>query len=373
MTVFLLVLGLISFVGLVVVHEFGHFIVAKKNGVDVEEFGVGFPPKAKTLAVKDGTEYTLNWLPLGGFVRLKGENDSDTRPGTYGASSLKTKVKIMLAGVTMNLITAFILLTIAAWVGLPKLVPNQFTVSSDTKEKSQLLVAFVAEDSPAKSAGLKTSDEIIKIESAQESYEAFKAEELPEITKDLAGENVVIKVKRQAELVDLELSLRTEQEVSDSKDSDQPKGYLGIVPADYTVRKSTWSAPIVASGLIAQFTELTLSGIGNSLSDAARGNGKEASEQVAGPVGIFFAFKQGSQLGYEFILFLVALISLTLAIFNTLPIPALDGGRLFVTLLFKAIKKPLTKEREDLIHGLGFMALMGLFVLITVVDVQRFF
>jgi len=148
---------------------------------------------------------------------------------------------------------------------------------------------------------------------------------------------------------------------------------LGISPAEYTLRRSTWSAPIVAGGLIKQFTELTFKGLGSAVANVFRGEGNKASEQVSGPVGIFFILKQGSLMGYQFILLIIAIISLTLAIMNVLPIPALDGGRLFVTLLYRAIRKPLTPRAEDLIHGTGFAALMLLFVLITVVDVKRFF
>src|SRR6266568_5072552 len=122
MTVLLLILGLVLFVGLVVVHEFGHFIMARRNGVEVEEFGIGFPPRAKVLGKRNGTIYTLNWLPLGGFVKLKGEHDSDTEPGTFGAASVLAKTKIMLAGVVMNLVTALVLLTMLAIAGLPVLI-----------------------------------------------------------------------------------------------------------------------------------------------------------------------------------------------------------------------------------------------------------
>src|SRR5690606_23109621 len=103
-----------------------------------------------------------------------------------------------------------------------------------------------------------------------------------------------------------------------------------------------------------------------------QGDGAKASSQVAGPVGIFVILKDGSMLGYEFMLLIIAVISLTLAIMNALPIPALDGGRLFVTLLFRALRKPLNKRTEELIHGTGFMLLIGLFILITIVDVKRF-
>ena len=122
MDILLLVLGLVLFVCLVLVHEFGHFIMARRNGVVVEEFGVGFPPKMfKIFKDKMGTVYTWNWLPLGGFVRLKGEHDQDTEKGTFGAASFPAKVKIMLAGVVMNLLTAWLMLTLLAAVGIPKL------------------------------------------------------------------------------------------------------------------------------------------------------------------------------------------------------------------------------------------------------------
>src|SRR3546814_13675145 len=132
MSVFLFILGIVLFIGLVIVHEWGHFIAARRNGVEVEEFGLFFPPRAKVLKKKNGTEYTLNWLPLGGFVRLKGENDADRRPGTFGAASTWAKTKIMTAGVAMNLLVAFLVLTVLALIVMPTISEKQFTVASDT-------------------------------------------------------------------------------------------------------------------------------------------------------------------------------------------------------------------------------------------------
>lgn len=374
MSIFLLVIGLILFVGLVVVHEFGHFIAARRNGVEVEEFAIGFPPRAKVLAKKNGTVYTLNWLPLGGFVKLKGEHDADTKKGTFGAATLLTKVKIMLAGVAMNLLTAFVLFTLAAVVGLPKLVENQFTVASDTRiVRQEVIVSYVEPGSPAEKAGLKQRDVLKSIGRPGQTKVVSSQKTLPQITKEFAGQEVSLTFTRGGREQITVLNLRTTQEVEASKKTDNPKGYLGISPTEYVLQRSTWSAPIVAGGLIKQFTELTLKGLGSAVAGLAQGNGKKASEQVSGPVGIFVLFKEGSNLGYEFILVLVGLISLTLAIMNVLPIPALDGGRLFVTLLFRALRRPLKENTEDLIHGTGFAVLMVLFVLITVVDIRRFF
>jgi regulator of sigma E protease len=374
MSVVLLILALFMFIGLVVVHEFGHYIAARKGGVEVEEFGIGFPPKAWGKKLKSGMLFTINWLPLGGFVKLKGEHDSATAKGSFGAASLKTKISIMVAGVIMNLITAFVIFTALALLGMPKLIDNQFTVDSDTKiTKNEVLVGAVEENSPASKAGLQQRDKIVSITADEKNKPIATSADLPIATSSQAGKKIIIAIERKGESKNLTATLRTEKEVEASKKTDNPVGYLGVSPAEFTLRKSTWSAPIVAAGVIKQFTFETFKGLGSALSNVARGNGKEASQQVSGPVGIFVILQQGSLLGVQFVMIIIAIISLTLAIMNILPIPALDGGRLFVTLLFKALGKPLTQETEDKIHGTGFLMLMGLFLLITIVDIRRIF
>src|SRR5487761_1297131 len=137
MQVFLFAVGIVLFFGLVLVHEWGHFWLARKNGVEVEEFGLGFPPRAWGKKLKSGLLISLNWLPIGGFVKLKGEHDSDERPGSLGAASLWAKTKIMLAGIAMNLIVGLVILTALAFFGMPKLITqqavgqDQFTITSD--------------------------------------------------------------------------------------------------------------------------------------------------------------------------------------------------------------------------------------------------
>ena len=157
------------FIGLVIFHEFGHYIFARRNGVEVEEFGLGFPPRAKILTKRHGTVFSLNWLPLGGFVKLKGEHDLDIEKGTFGAASTGAKTKIMLAGVVANLVAAFVLFTVVALMGMPKLLDKQFTVASDTKitkdveNKGVVRIDYVVAGSPAAAAGLKPNDRIISI------------------------------------------------------------------------------------------------------------------------------------------------------------------------------------------------------------------
>lgn len=382
MSLILLVFGLLAFIGLVVIHEFGHFLASRKSDVDVEEFGVGFPPRAVTLTKKKGTEYTLNWLPLGGFVRLKGEHDDATEKGSYGAASLKNKVFIMTAGVAMNLATALILFTIVALMGMPKLVDNQFTVASDTKivedvdNKNVVLVGEVVDKSPASKAGIEKDQELVSID----GIILDKPEQLSEITSTRASKEVVVVTKDNSGNIESKKITLADT-----------KPYLGIAPysgeTGYQIRRSTWSAPIVAVGVTKDFTILTMKGIGSAFkglgsmlagfttgNQEARQKGQTAAtEQVSGPVGIFVVLRDGSSLGLAFILMVIAVISLTLAIMNILPIPALDGGRLFVTLFYRLRGKKLTAQAEDRIHGTGMAVLLTLFLLITIVDVRRFF
>ena len=379
MSILLLIIGLLLFVGLVVIHEFGHFIVARRNGVEVEEFGIGFPPRAWSRKTRGGFLFTLNWLPIGGFVKLKGEHDADTEPGAFGAASLGVKTKIMLAGVVMNLLAAFVLLTIVAWAGMPQLIDNQFTVKSDTKVmKNDVLAGYVEPGSPAAKAGIQQRDRLVGYRQGDDTVSKAvtplkDAAELPKLTKANAGKHLSIVYERDGQMRTADITLRSTQEVTASQKSEKPKGYLGVSPTEFTLLRSTWSAPVVAAGLIKQFTILTFQGLGTAVGALFHGDTAKASEQVSGPVGIVVLLKDGSLLGYQFVLLIIAIISLTLALMNVLPIPALDGGRLFLMLISRLGGKPLSEDMEERIVGASFMLLLVLVVLITVVDVKRFF
>ena len=376
MNIYLLILALVLFTGLVVVHELGHFFVARRNGVKVLEFGLGFPPKLWSKVTKSKFIFSINALPLGGFVRLKGEHDGDTEKGDFGAASTWVKSKIMVAGVVMNLLTAFVLFTIIAWLGMPKLIDNQFTVKSDTKIiADKVLVSNVETNSPAAGIGLKLDDQLISIsKDGDQKVFLSGANDVRKITSRYAGEKVTIEYKRGSDSFVKQTTLNTQAAVSASDKTSKPIGYLGVSDQPFILQQSTWSAPIVSLGLIKQFTILTFQGLWTLVSGLAVGNTAQATSQVSGPIGIFFILKNGSALGYQFILIIIAIISLTLAIMNILPIPALDGGRLFLMLGSRLFgKKQLSPKTEDAVHGLGFLALMLLVVLISFVDVKRFF
>ncbi len=372
--------GLLILVILVVIHELGHAIAARRNGVVVEEFGIGFPPRAWSKKLKNGVLFSINWLPLGGFVKLQGENDAASKKGDYGAASMWAKTKILLAGVTINWIAAAVILTILAITGLPKVLDNQFQVPGDTTTITKpVTIGFVSHNSPAQKSGLRAKDELISINNQHVS----SSEDLFQLTKKYSGQEVKVVYRHDGKQSSVKIHLNS----SDKNN----EGYLGVSSIQQVIQKSTWSAPIVGIGTTAQFTGVTLKGLGNlvvelaqgltskfSSNQATRSQGNKdlqaAGASVAGPIGILgIIFPAAVASAPTSLLLLTAIISLTLALINVLPIPALDGGRLFVTLIFKGLKKPLTKEKEEKIHGTGFAFLMILVLVVTVADVSKLF
>lgn len=373
------VVGLLLLVLLVVLHELGHAIAARRNGVVIEEFGIGFPPRAWARKLKSGVLFTINWLPLGGYVKLQGEHDAANKKGDYGAASLWVKTKILLAGVLINWATAALIFTGLALTGLPKVIDNQFTVWSDTTEiRKPVTIVRVGNESPAEKAGLDAGDQIVRF--AGQPLE--EPTDLTELAKQYQGKSVEVIYNRGGSEEIVRVTLRS--------DDENGKGYFGVSADQRTTYRSTWSAPLVGVALTGQLTQVTMQGLGDMLaklstgivdklnpSDSSQqsGNDKlgEVGEGVAGPLAILgILFPSAREAGLSALLFMTALISLALAIMNILPIPALDGGRWFVTMAFRTFKKPLSKELEEKIHGTGFLVLMALFVLVTIADVSKF-
>lgn len=372
------VVGILILALLVVAHELGHAIVALRNGVVVEEFGVGFPPRAWRKKLKNGVLLSINWLPLGGFVKLQGEYDSARGKGDYGAASFWQKTKILLAGVTVNWLLAALILTVLAITGLPKVLPNQVSVPSDTTIVRQPVeLATITPNHPAESADLKTGDKIIRFN----GQEVATANDFMNLTKQNKGKQVEIVYSRN----------NVEKTVNLTLGNSAAGGYFGAGLGQREFIKATWSAPIVGVATTAQFTWVTLEGMGTLVSNLANGVVSQfsssadvrkqassdlsaASESVAGPIGILGTiFPSAQKAGPTQLLFLTAIISLSLAVMNILPIPALDGGRWFTMTIFRLTKKKLTKAREEKIQTVGFMVLMGLIILVTFVDVSKLF
>ena len=387
---------------LITAHEFGHYIAAKRNGVEVEEFGIGFMPRAiawrkvngkwRKLTKREwknppgtGTIVSLNWLPIGGFCQMKGESDADTEPGSFGASSFWRKTKILFAGVLMNWLVAAIILTILAFVGMPHFIEGQFTIPSDTRVlvKTPVTLTSIVDDSPAKLAGLMEGDVIQQVRvldgNSNERYQILTTDDLLTFDDNHKGQVVYITFERDGELKMAQVQLNGE-------DADYILG-AGITGEAYY--QSSWSSPIVGIGTTLQITGETFKGVGqllvNLITGAARQlnpdenvrkEGSEAIEEagdsVAGPVGIvgvlFPAFVSSGGLN---LFFLVALISISLACMNVLPIPALDGGRWLLIAIYRLRKKKLTKEKEEKIVGRAFMVILALAAIVTIIDILR--
>ncbi len=407
-----IIIGLLILMLLVIAHEFGHFIMARKNGVKVNEFGIGFPPRAiawvkKEVEVtdKDGHKvkklkwvkipksdwnkpqdtliFSINWLPIGGFCQMDGESAADKRPGTFGAASFWAKTKILFGGVVMNWLVAFLILTVLAWTGMPQFIPHQFYLGQDAKVEDtihSIVVEKVLPDSPAASAGFEVDDQIIQI---GDNRNITNPTEITEFGKTHAGEEVKYIVKRGDEERTLTVKLN-------GPDAEYA---LGVSMASYGQQliRSTWSAPIVGAGLTVQLTGETFKGVGQllwnlisgvarqfSFNDEVREAGREdlsaAGDSVSGPVGIVgVIFPAFAQSGPTNLAFLAALISISLACMNVLPIPALDGGRWLLIAIYKLRRKELPKETEEKIVSRAFMILILLIVLITVLDIFKFF
>lgn len=404
--VFGIIIGLLILMFLVVAHEFGHFIMARRNGVKVNEFGIGFPPrviawvkkevevdgKKKTKWVRipksewekkqDSLVFSINWLPIGGFCAMDGESAADKRKGTFGAASFWVKTKILFGGVLMNWLVAFVLLTILAWTGMPQFLENQFQIKSDAREEftgSSIVVEDVVEGSPAEKAGFQKDDVIVKAG----NNEVRVAADVTSYGAEHAGGEAKYIVKRGDE--EKELTAQLNDSGSEYVLGVQMAGY-----GQYFVR-STWSAPIVGAGLTVQLTGETFKSLGQlvwnlvsgvarqfSFNDEVREAGRtdigSAGESVSGPVGIIgVIFPAFASAGISNLTFLAALISVSLACMNVLPIPALDGGKWLLYAIFKLRHKELTKETEEKIVSRAFMILLALIVIITALDIIKLF
>lgn len=400
-----IVVGLLMLMLLVTGHEFGHFIMARRNGVEVEEFGICFPPRAMAWRKVNGkwrrlkkTEWkdapgegliiSLNWLPIGGFCQMKGESAADKRKGSFGKAGFWQKTKILFGGVAVNWLIAFVVLTILAWVGMPQMLQNQFQVKSDSEilVKEPVTIGSLVDNGAAKEAGLEVGDVVLNAMNdascegcEQDRVTIYTPTDLMDFNERHRGETVYYTVegKGGTQTMSVKLSAAGEEYA------------LGAGLSGSAYYRSTWSAPIVGAGLTIQMTGETFKGIGTLIynlfdgvisqfntNEDVREEGKEALEMagdsVSGPVGIIgVLFPSFLSMGIESLMFLVAIISISLACMNVLPIPALDGGRWLLIAIYKLRKKELTKETEEKIVSKAFTAILILALVVTVLDVMR--
>ncbi len=345
---------------LVLVHELGHFLVAKKFGIKVEEFGVGFPPRAFSKKIGE-TVYSVNWLPIGGFVKLYGEDEAgggkmgkevtgldakeDVHRAFY-ARPLWQRMSVVTAGVVMNFILAIVIISVLfATQGVPLPTKN-------------VIVSEVAHSSPAEVAGIKKGDAILKINNTvMTTTDGFISE-----TKKQRGHEVTLLVEREGQKFTVKLTPRI--------NAPKNQGAMGVAITNIVVKKYSWvEAPVYGTLEAAKFSWMILGGLGSMVTDFVAHGTKP--QGVAGPIGVAQLTGEAVRAGWFAVLWFVALLSLNLGVLNILPIPALDGGRFFFMIIEMVTGKKVSPKYEAYAHGAGLVLLMGLMLIITLLDVSR--
>ena len=372
---------------LVISHEFGHFIAAKKTGMGVHEFGFGFPPRFLGIQFKKkntllpigkklswrfvwgnrdlnendeeyGTVYSLNWLPLGGFVKIKGENgDEENAPDSFAAKKYWQKSLVLCAGVIMNVLLAMVLLTAGYMVGLPQTIDNMSDVSQIADRRIEILQTIPGK--PAEQAGIQAGDVILQVGDLQNP----RLKELQNYVDEHKSETLLVRIKRNNDIL--------EKQIKPAVYSDTGKGGFGIAIAEMgTIRygffKSIWE------GIKATFWYLKEIIIAFYLLIKGLFAGNGAGDAVSGPVGVAVMTGRVAKMGWIYLIQFAAMLSLNLAVFNILPIPALDGGRLLFVTINKLRGKAVSQKVENIFHTVGFALLMLLVIVVTVRDINNF-
>ncbi len=355
-----IILGVIVIFSLLVIaHELGHFLMARREGVRVLEFGIGFPPRIWSIK-KGETRYSINLFPIGGFVRLFGEDDAQTGPRSFNSKTFWQKTRIVMAGVTVNFIIAYVIFTGLLIVGVPPIIqnlPSFGPVKPITETSVGLTIFNVTKNSAAQTAGITEGDKLISID----SKEFQNSNDLREYTKNHAGQNTVVVFQHGNDTQTKTVVLG----------NDEKTGILGLVAEPIQITHyQWWAAPFAAFVLMLELIVATLAVFGNLILGLF--THAKVSEGVAGPIGIVSLFSQIVRFGSIYIWLFIASISLSLAVINSLPLPALDGGREFMMILRK-IGVKISPERENIIHIIGFVALIGIMILVSISDIRKLF
>ncbi len=360
---------------LIFVHELGHFLTAIRSGIRAEEFGFGFPPRMFGFAKEkksgkwrivpgsrnietDGTVYSVNWIPFGGFVRMKGEDENALdEPDSFASKPAGIRILVLSAGVIMNFVLAWALFSSLYATGVPQAVTEENR--ADARETFIQLLG-VASGSPAESMGLRPGDRIEAVD-----WNAISSsEDLSERIGERDGRELGLTVWRGGVSETLYGTPRT--------DVPEGEGALGISFSEVGIFSYSWyEAPFLGAKAVWYATGSILSAFGHILSGLFLGRGG-AGADVTGPVGIVYLTKQMSELGFAYVLQFAAILSINLAIFNILPFPGLDGGRVLFVLIEKLKGSPVREVVEQRFHQIGFFLLLVLMLAVTLRDVAKF-
>jgi regulator of sigma E protease len=350
--IFALILGVI-----VVFHEFGHFFTAKRLGVRVDEFGLGFPPRL--FGIKRGeTTYTINLIPIGGFVKIHGEDGSNEQePRSLSNRPAWQRILVLSAGVIMNIVLAAVLFSVGYGIGLPSVVDDA-TKAKSIKDITVQIVS-INENTPASEAKIEPGDQI----KALDQIPVSTIEEIENYNATRIGQTVSVTLMRQDKQLTVPITLR------DLDGTGTGKMGVSLVRtgiAQYSIPMAIWlgikSSIIYLWAIIVSFYTL----IKNLFVGIPIGG------DVAGPIGIAVLTGQVAKLGFIYLLQFTALLSLNLAVINFIPFPALDGGRALFVIIEKIRGKKINRDIETSIHNIGFTLLLILIALVTFRDLTKF-
>jgi len=344
---------------LIVIHELGHFIVAKLTGVKVEEFGIGYPPKAVSMGKIGETEYTLNWLPFGGFVRLFGESGEEHGKKSFTDASRLSQAAILAAGVIANIVFAWMLFTVGFMVGMP-------TAVSEDVPGARLLISGIVPSSPAASSGLQVGDEITSVTDAKgESSETLAPSSVAAFISERGGDAVSISYLREGETG--QITLVPAHAVLEDE-SGRPA--LGVALTPIAEKRLPFFSAIYQAGNHTILSLYTVTkGLGGIFVDAISGGLNV--KNLVGPVGLVSVVGDASGHGIGHLIGLAAFISVNLAIINLIPIPALDGGRLLFVGIEAIRGRAISHRVTALVNTLGFLAIVALMIAVTYNDIAR--
>ena len=349
----IILIAFLSLIGLIVLHEFGHFILAKKFGVKVEEFGIGLPPRL--IGKKFGeTLYSLNLLPFGAFVKIHGEEGGIESAHSFIGRPIWQRTLIILGGVVSFWIISAILLSIVFGMGVPIAISDE---ENENLVNPRVQIVAVAPDSPAQIAGIKIGDTL---------KEFNKVKEVQEFTEKYKGKEVTLTIERGKEVFEVSLVPRVLPP--------EGEGAMGVGLARTVEKFYPWYlAPVKGIEACLKTTSAIIIGLAQVLGNLVQGKGLPPGAQLMGPVGIGSLMTQFVQLGINYYLQFIAIISIYLAIFNILPIPALDGGKLLFLGIEKVRKKPVSQKIEQSITSIFFALLIALMIWVTIKDIARLF
>ena len=356
--VFILILGILIFA-----HEFGHFISAKKSGVKVEEFGFGFPPRV--FGFKKGeTTYSLNLFPIGGFVKIygeeRGEKITKSKRAFYNRPAWQRAI-ILVAGVFMNLLIAAVFLSIVHSIGVPSFIEKG---QEANYRNIQIQIVEAAKNSPAERAGIRIGDAILGLSFGQESVQVKEIEDVQNFIAGHIGEEINFTLKRGDEIFQKIMIPRA--------NPPEGEGATGIAMAKTGLISYPWYKAIIKGFETAGKLIVTMISLFYLLIKTLILKGAMIGE-VAGPVGIAVLTSQVVKLGLVYVLQFAAILSINLAIINVIPFPALDGGRLLFLLIEKIKGKPIKFKTERLANTIGFAILILLIIIITFRDIIKLF